>query len=91
MHDVITVGSGTIDTFVSTGKRLFKDMKKGCVLVPFGSKVLVDELHIDTGGGGTNTAVSFSRMGLKTAWLGKIGMGSNSRRLMEEMKKLMFL
>jgi len=87
MYDVITVGSGTIDAFVNTGKGLFHETKKGHIHIPFGSKVLVDEMHVATGGGGTNTAVSFSRMGLKTAWLGKIGVGTNSRRIIEEMKK----
>jgi len=87
MHDVITVGSGTIDVFMDTGSRLFKNVKGGCVKVPFGSKILVENLRIDTGGGGTNTAVSLSRLGLKVAWLGKIGAGTNSERIIEQMKK----
>ncbi len=87
MYDVITVGSGTIDCFMDTGSRLFKNVKGGSVKVPFGSKILVENLEINTGGGGTNTAVSLSRLGLKVAWLGKIGSGSNSRRILEQMKR----
>ncbi len=87
MYDIITVGSGTIDCFMDTGSRLFKNVKGSCVKVPFGSKILVENLEINTGGGGTNCAVSLSRLGLKVAWLGKIGSGSNSRRILEQMKK----
>jgi len=31
--------------------------------------------------------VSFSRLGLKVAWIGKVGIGTNSERLLKEMKK----
>ena len=87
MYDVITIGSGTIDVFLDTGSRLFQKAKGGKVHVPFGSKILVDEMRTSTGGGGTNTAVSLSRLGLKVAWIGKIGVGANSERLLKEMKK----
>lgn len=87
MYDVITVGSGTIDVFLDTGKRLFHETKTGHIHIPFGSKVLVDKLNIETGGGGTNTAVSLSTLGLKVAWVGKTGTGPNSQRLLAEMKK----
>ncbi|MBN2111683.1 carbohydrate kinase family protein [Candidatus Woesearchaeota archaeon] len=87
MYDAITVGSGTIDVFVDTGKKLFHDAKKGYVHVPFGSKILVEKLNMDTGGGGTNCAVSLSRLGLKVAWIGKTGAGANSERILSQMKK----
>lgn len=87
MYDVITVGSGTIDAFIDTGKKLFHDIKKGYVHVPFGSKILVEKLNINTGGGGTNCAVSLSRLGLKVAWIGKLGSESNSDRIISQMKK----
>jgi ribokinase len=88
MLDVITFGSSTIDIFVGTGNRLFgKAVHRGCVMVPFGSKVLVNELRMSTGGGGTNTAVCMSNLGLKVAYLGKMGKGANSERVLEELKK----
>jgi ribokinase len=70
MFDIITVGSATIDIFVDTGDKLFKER------VPFGDKVLIDKFHIDTGGGATNTAVAFSRLGFDVGCLAKIGKGS---------------
>lgn len=85
MYDVVTVGSATVDVFVETGSSLFKG-KKDFVRVPFGSKILVNELRSATGGGGTNTAVSLSRMGFKVGFLGKIGKGLSSQRVLNELK-----
>jgi ribokinase len=44
-----------------------------CLAYPLGAKILITDLHFEIGGAGTNTAVSFSRLGLKTGYLGKIG------------------
>ncbi|MCK4522326.1 MAG: carbohydrate kinase family protein [Nanoarchaeota archaeon] len=87
MYDVITVGSATVDAFINTGSRLFQKTYKKYVKVPFGSKILISDLKFDIGGGGTNTAVAFSRMGLKTAWIGSIGLGTNSKRVLNLLKK----
>ena len=75
MYDVITVGSACIDLFVNTEDKLFRRPHNHgtCIEVPFGSKILINALHFDVGGGGTNTAVAFTRLGLKTAWIGKLG------------------
>ncbi len=82
LFDIITVGSNTLDVFVET-KAEFVDVtihvkgkrtkKERCMAYPLGAKILIKELDFEIGGGGTNTAVSFSRLGLKTAYLGKIG------------------
>lgn len=88
MFDVITIGSATIDCFVSTGNKLFRTLHKDhgeIVIVPFGSKITVDDLHFQTGGGGTNTAVAFARLGLKTAYLGKFG-GPQAEMILKELK-----
>lgn len=69
MYDIITVGSATIDIFIDTANKLFRER------VPFGEKILIDKLHIDTGGGAINTAVAFTRLGLKTGCLTKVGAG----------------
>jgi len=86
MYDIITVGSATVDVFVETGSKLFKG-KRDFVKVAFGSKILVDKFISDTGGGGTNTAVSLSRLGFKVAYLGKMGKGLNSQRILKQLKK----
>jgi len=85
LYDIITVGSNTLDIFVKTdlpvmhfynykktkGKKHLKDGTR--IAYPLGEKILINHLEFQVGGGGTNTAVAFSRLGLKTAYLGKIG------------------
>ncbi|MDO8740957.1 MAG: carbohydrate kinase family protein [Candidatus Woesearchaeota archaeon] len=87
MYDVITIGSAVVDTFVDTGNRLFQDVHRGCVRVPFGSKILIENVRVDTGGAGTNTATVFSRLGFKAACVSKAGCGTNSQRIINALKK----
>ncbi|MFH1511564.1 MAG: hypothetical protein ABIF10_07790 [Candidatus Woesearchaeota archaeon] len=44
MYNVITVGSATVDCFVQTGDQLFRG-SDGTVKVPFGSKLVIDDLR----------------------------------------------
>src|SRR3989344_5199513 len=92
MYDVITVGSATLDVFAKTRfSELIKiiDPKGETDLLAFptGSKILIDELEFTTGGGGTNTAVAFSRLGHKVAFFGKLGKGANSEFINKDLKK----
>ncbi len=88
MYDVITMGSGTIDVFVKTKKpEIIKHKGHDDVCYAIGEKILVEDLHVDTGGGGTNTAVAFSRLGLKTAWIGEVGTDLHAKTLLDEMKR----
>ena len=66
--DIITFGSASEDIFI-TSKDFFK--KKLCF--PIGEKIEIDQILIKTGGGGTNTATTFSLQGLETAYCGCIG------------------
>jgi ribokinase len=96
MFDVITVGSATVDVFIASKSKSIELLwrgKKEEVCFPVGAKILIDYLHQDTGGGGTNTAVAFSRLGLRTGWVGKIGTDMNSKHVLNQMKseKIKFL
>ena len=72
--DVVTVGGATVDVFIETAeKELKKDISHRDVCYMVGEKILVPSMKVDTGGGGTNTAVAFSKLGLKTGFIGKIG------------------
>ncbi len=82
-YDIITVGSAVIDTFIELD--IAEKNKQICV--PTGAKILVKKMMHSTGGGGTNTAVSFSKMGLKTGFIGKIGTDINSEIILQELKK----
>jgi ribokinase len=92
MYDVITIGSNTTDVFVYTDKTKTICMKalndEACYIsYPIGSKLIIDELDFHIGGGGTNTAVCLSRLGLKTGYLGKLGKDSRAGSVMELMER----
>jgi ribokinase len=52
-----------------------------------GSKIEVKNIKTDIGGGGTNTATSFSRLGLKTGWIGNLGNDSNGKEILDLLKR----
>ncbi|PIN73957.1 hypothetical protein COV20_02485 [Candidatus Woesearchaeota archaeon CG10_big_fil_rev_8_21_14_0_10_45_16] len=64
-HDVLCVGSATVDHFITTEQPL-SSIKAGDK-----ARVVSEELH--TGGAATNTAACFSLLGLKTKILAKLG------------------
>ncbi len=70
MFDIITLGTATKDIFVN-GKGLKSNNKN--IILECGKKVEVQRPFIQVGGGATNTAVAFSRLGLHTAAITKIG------------------
>jgi ribokinase len=94
LYDVITVGSNTLDAFVHTNAELVKipnghnNQKELCLAYPLGAKILITNLEFHIGGGGTNTAASFKKLGLKTAYLGKIGHDENGIKILNELHKL---
>lgn len=77
MYDVISVGSAILDVFIkSPDLQLLKTKEVftgEAIMVPYGAKCEVEKLVIASGGGGTNTAVGFSRLGLKAAVLARCG------------------
>ena len=91
MYDVIALGSNTIDAFVYTDKNesisiKTIDSEETYISYPLGSKLLINDLDFYTGGGGTNASVCIARMGLKAAYIGKVGSDSNGKTILEELK-----
>jgi ribokinase len=86
MYDVITCGSAVVDVFVTThvDNVLFKGKKE--IAYPLGTKILIKEKHVMVGGGGTNTAASFARLGLKTAFLGCLGKDNDADYILNSLK-----
>ena len=80
-YDIVAIGSATVDQFAETDSELIRietpTMQEKLIAFPLGSKILVKELNLAVGGGGTNCAVTFARLGLKTAYLGKVGDDGN--------------
>ena len=91
MYDVLTIGSATIDVFARTKSELVTiKTDKGeetLIAYPSGTKILITDLDFHTGGGGTNTSVSFSRLGLRTGFIGKLGRDSNAELILNELRK----
>jgi ribokinase len=88
-YDVVTLGSATVDLFADTKSDLIRidtpSHHESLIAFPLGSKILVNGLEIQTGGGGTNTATAFARLGLRTAFLGKIGDDANGSLIKEKL------
>jgi sugar/nucleoside kinase (ribokinase family) len=92
MFDIITFGSATRDMFVVS--KNFQAIKsddfvsgKG-LCVPAGSKIIVDDIVFDSGGGATNCAATFALQRLKTACVTKVGDDPGGNAVIEELKGL---
>ncbi len=83
IFDVITFGSAVVDVFVHTDVAESNNFMN----YPIGAKILIKELKFDIGGGGTNTAVAFSRLGLKTGCICNVGNDENGNKILNLLKK----
>jgi len=90
-YDVITFGSASRDIFLSAEQFPVGDFKKDnikkAILLPFGHKIEIKEIHFYSGGGGTNTAATFSAQELKTAYCGVVGKGIEGEAILIELKE----
>jgi len=82
-YDIITLGGAVVDAFVEMDIA----KKKGMLSFPVDAKMLMKDLDFYTGGGGTNTAVAFSKMGLKTGCIAELGRDNNAETILKELKK----
>jgi len=89
VFDVVTFGSAVKDVFVGTDLA----ERGNFIAYPTGSKILIKKLRYDIGGGGTNTAVAFSRLGLSTGFIGKVGNDASGEEILEMLRdeKIKFL
>lgn len=97
MFDVITIGTATRDVVLRSP--LFKVLRDPAHLkkigfitgeaecFALGSKIDIDEIVFTTGGGATNSAVTFAKQGLKTAALITIGGDSSGEDVLRDLKK----
>lgn len=76
-YDVISIGSAVLDIFMKSDK--FRVVQSGdipggiAMCEVYGGKMEVEEVTIVSGGGATNTAVSFARKDLKSAVVAEMG------------------
>ena len=84
MFDVVTLGSATADIFLSSTdlseNRRFLSVKKS-------SKNEISRSLISSGGGATNSAVTFSRLGFKSAVVAQMGTDPLSAYVIADLKK----
>jgi sugar/nucleoside kinase (ribokinase family) len=89
---VFTIGGATLDVFVRyEGTDLITITKKNSsfnfMLFESGEKIEVDELLYQTGGGATNSAVSFKRLGFDTSCFCNIGNDAAGTIVLDTLKK----
>lgn len=91
MFDVITLGSATVDVYAKTDAAVMSLRRahhlEEVLVYPVGGKILITDLRFSTGGGGTNTAVGFSRLGLRTAYCGALGNDEPGGWIVKELNK----
>lgn len=92
MFDIITFGSATEDIYLISKKFLPVSGKafttgKG-ICLSLGSKIDAEDAFFTSGGGGTNTAVTFANQGFKVAYCGMVGKDKFGDLIIEELNKL---
>jgi ribokinase len=92
MYDVITIGTATQDVFISASEAKVlqlagTDTEQRFLAFEYPAKMDVEEILVDTGGGATNTAITFARFGLKTAFFGKLGDDESGRQVIGRLEE----
>ncbi len=89
--DVVTMGSAIQDVFARTDAETVTirhgGEKETLLAYPLGAKILISEIEFQVGGGGTNTATTFSRQGLMTGFLGKLGDDDPGKSVLRFLRK----
>ncbi|HCU33954.1 MAG TPA: hypothetical protein DGT21_00495 [Armatimonadetes bacterium] len=92
MHDIVCVGSATEDVFVSveamkTISVADRHDEQCYIAFEHGGKIPVENIFIATGGGATNTAVGFARLGLKTGIVSMVGTDAAAERILAKLRR----
>ncbi|MCK4650962.1 carbohydrate kinase family protein [Candidatus Babeliales bacterium] len=92
MKKVLTIGGATQDIYLHYhGADYFsitkKDYTKNYMIFESGEKIEVEKILYFTGGGSTNSAVSFKRMGFETNCFCQIGDDDAGKLILKDLKK----
>ncbi len=90
--DVVTVGGAARDiTFYTKEGKLINNsgdpLRQKMLGFEYGAKIIVEKSFATFGGGAANAAVAFSRLGLKTAALVRVGDDDEGRAIRDNFKK----
>lgn len=89
--DVITIGSALLDIYLKSDS--FKKIPSGefeggvALCESYGSKTELNDIVLSTGGGATNTAVSFARKGITAAIICELGTDLIAETIKQELSK----
>lgn len=87
-NDVITIGSATVDAFIETEDANIvsvstKNDSRQFMSYPYGNKIEINDFKFSFGGGAVNTACNFSKLGLKTSTIIKVGKDSSGKDIQD--------
>lgn len=86
MYDIITIGSSLVDIFVrSEGFEAARDGDNQ--VLTYGDKLELDSFNIFTGGGGSNTATAFARLGFDVATISETGRDQFAGFIVDDFQK----
>jgi len=91
-YDILTIGGVMRDIIFLTTEGLvidnYKDpLRQRLIGFELGAKIYVKKVYFEPGGGASNTATGFSKLGLKTAIMGRVGEDREGDQLIKGMKK----
>jgi len=91
-YDILTIGGVMRDIIFLTTEGLVIQNSKDVLrqkLIGFelGAKIYVKKVYFEPGGGASNAAVGFSKLGLKTAIMGRVGQDREGDQLIKGFKK----
>lgn len=88
MHDVVSIGSALVDILIASSRFELKEEKSRlwlCQMVD--DKIEVEDLVVTTGGGATNTAVGFAKLGFRTGIVSELGQDAWAELIIKELQK----
>jgi len=88
MLDVVSIGSATLDIFLKSDQFKIDRHEQGVYLCEkYEGKIEAQELVMASGGGATNSAVSFARNDLRTAPIIEMGKDPASETILSELER----
>src|SRR3989338_2310002 len=81
----ISIGGATFDLFIPMGQECIGKSDTSMIQIPLGSKQHIHGITGTCGGGASNTAVGFSRLGCSASFCGVVGDDQWGERLMKNM------
>ncbi len=82
MFDVISIGAATVDIFVKSDQFI---LDNNLISLPQSSKNEISQSLISSGGGATNSSVSLTRLGLKSACISLLGSDPLSQYVLRDL------